>query len=930
MNLLLTSILASASGIASAEPSSDWQDTLDRVVPSVLSIRMDRPRTFDTSGASNSQATGWVVDAEQGLVVTNRHVAGAGPSLYEGVWLNNEEVPLTLVYRDPVHDFALLRFEPESVRFMEVDSLELCAACAEVGLDVRVIGNDAGEKVSILPGTLARLDRNAPRYGSGRYNDFNTFYLQSASSTSGGSSGSPVVNVEGKVVALNAGASRRAASSFFLPLDRIERAVELARKGQPITRGTLQVTLLSRTWDEVRRLGLPADAERVLREQFPERGGLLVFDEVLPGGPAAGVLQPGDILLSANGDAVTGFAEFEAILDDAVGETVSLRVSRGGQTLEATATVGDLFAITPNSLLEFGRGILNPLSYQMARGRAIPVEGVVVTSPGYALGRAGVPVGAVIQQVGDAPTPDLDALEAALSSHPDGSRVPIRYRHVGNFERMQVAVVPIDRRWNPMRRCTEDRSTFQWSCRDAPPPKASEPRDPQTAAPRVSQGGPAQALASSLVTVDFDVPFRTEGIYGVTFRGTGLVVDAEEGLVAVDRDTVPAGLGDVQLTFGGSVQVPARVAWLHPVHNLAFVRYDPAALGNTEVRAATLDPRPLAAGDRVWQVSLDGRGRLLGKRTAVSRLQPVALPLPSPPFFRDRNLDLVELEGSTPSIGGAVTDKRGRVRALWASFVDLSGDKPRSRFSGLPSGEILRALEALRAGTAEPWPSLGVELAAVSLADARHLGLSDEDARRLEGLTVDRRTLVVSRLTKGSPAAKVLQEGDLIVEVSGEPVARFEAVETALFSGDAIPLTVVRGGVRMPVLLEPHVLSGAGTDRVLGFAGMLLHAPHAALAQQRSLDLEGVYIAWYWYGSPAGRFGLRPTRSILAVDGTPTPDLDSFLAAVEGRADRSALRLTTRALDGQIEVRTLKLDLTWWPTFEVTRDKAGEWSRVDH
>ena len=36
------------------------------------------------------------------------------------------------------------------IKHMEVTSLELCSSCAQIGLDVRLIGNDGGEKMSIL------------------------------------------------------------------------------------------------------------------------------------------------------------------------------------------------------------------------------------------------------------------------------------------------------------------------------------------------------------------------------------------------------------------------------------------------------------------------------------------------------------------------------------------------------------------------------------------------------------------------------------------------------------------------------------------------------------------------------------------------------------------------------------------------------------
>jgi S1-C subfamily serine protease len=303
--------------------------------------------------------------------------------------------------------------------------------------------------------------------------------------------------------------------------------------------------------------------------------------------------------------------------------------------------------------------------------------------------------------------------------------------------------------------------------------------------------------------------------------------------------------------------------------------------------------------------------------------------LSDPPRFRETNIELIGLSDSAATLGGVISDKKGRVYALWAAFsVDDDGGVT-STFAGIPARAVVDMLDIVSSGGSREWRSLGVELRPINLADARNRGLGEEAARRIESRKESRRrVLTVVRRTAGTPAAESLREGDLLLSINGRPAESFAVVERAA-QAERVSLTVLRNGEELTLDVGTTPQSGRGTDRFLFWEGTLLQAPHPAVSAQRGVEPVGLYVSWFWYGSPANRSRLRATHRIVEIDGVPIQDIDSFLAVTSNRPNGRAVRLKTLDLDGKASVVTLKPDPHFWPTSEIRRGPDG-WERIDH
>ena len=928
--IFLCILLIGSSGLrADTQAVGDdrWAQILATASQSVVSLQLANLRNFDGTEQGDSSATGFVVDAERGIVMTNRHVVGAGPIRLSATFQNQERVDAVPLYRDPIHDFAFVRYDPAALKYADPKSLPLRPDKVRTGLNIRVIGSDGGEQLSILTGTIARLDRQVPSYGRYGYNDFNTFYIQAASSTSGGSSGSPVIDMDGDVVALNAAANTKTASSFFLPLPRIQYALERLQTGEDIDRGGLQTVFLQESFRDLARLGLDEATEQRAREIDPENNGMLMVQQVIAGGVADNVLEEGDILLSINDQFIVNFIELEALLDSSIGEELSISVMRQGEVLDLSASVADLHEIEPMQFLELGDAILQNMSIQHSRAMDRAQEGVVVMRAGYFFNSANLPQRSVITELDGKTVNNIDDFVDVIKASSRDKKLLARYVVPGREYTTSVTQIDIDNRWFDYRKCTRVDDARFWDCEKVVLP-AKQPRtvDDSIKVPQFKDAL-LNKVAPAMVRVDFNIPYTADNVYAQHFKGVGLVIDKTAGIVAVDRNTVPIGLGDAEITFFGSQVLDARVVFLHPRHNVALLRYDPVELGAADFEVLSLvdSTDDMPASLTMVGYRADGTFR----RHDVddfSRLT-VGFAPPGLPRFQQSPIDLYGVSSVPPSLGGPFVDENGDVHAVYMSFAFEDSREIKQHEWAMPASVILETLRMYQSNS--PYHSLDVRLAYRTMSQARQLGLPQEWLDRYFELTSEnRKVLYIEQVVPNTDAHKQLQPGDILLAIEGELVADLYTAEVMTQKAQ-IELTLLRAGEVINVTLTPSHLGGVGTTRIVSWAGAQFQEPHHEIGYLKGVHFPGVYIADTEQGSPALWDGLYRNRFVTHVDGEAVEDLDGFLSLIGKKAQDTDTRLSVVSISGRKSIVTVSPEYNFWPTYEIKRTADG-WQRVNY
>lgn len=292
---------ASVRGVdSSTEPVAAVADALS---PAVVQL--------DTQTGLGS---GFVYDAEQGLIMTAAHVVD-GAQEVDVRLADGRVVAGQVVGADDGTDIAVVRVEADG---LTAATLALDDP-VEVGQLAVAIGSPFGLDQTVTSGVVSAVGRSVETPGGA------VPMIQTDAPINPGNSGGALADRTGRIIGVNDSIASESGGNvgvgFAVPIATAKAVADRLVQGLPITNGYLGVSA--------------ADASG-------ERSGAQVV-QVEAGSPGAEAgLQEGDVVTSIDGTPIDSSAELvAAIRSREPGTEITLGVSRQGQDAEVTVTLGE-------------------------------------------------------------------------------------------------------------------------------------------------------------------------------------------------------------------------------------------------------------------------------------------------------------------------------------------------------------------------------------------------------------------------------------------------------------------------------------------------------------------------------------------------------------------------------------------------------------
>lgn len=303
-------------GLPTFPPGSPMEEFFDNF--------MQRHGQLGPNIPQSSLGSGFVVDAENGYIITNNHVIRDADEV-RVTFHDDETLVAEVIGHDEKTDIAVLKVTTnkklEAVDFGNSDELR-------VGDWVVAIGNPFGLGGTVTAGIISARQRDI---NAGPYDDF----LQTDASINRGNSGGPMFNLKGEVIGINTAIFSPTGGSvgigFAIPSMLAKPVVDQIIKYGRTRRGWLGVRIQSVTEEIAESLGL-------------EKAHGAMISSVLDGSPSAKAgLKAGDIILSYNGSEVKEMRELPKIVADTeIGTDAEVVFWRDSKEQTTTVTIGEL------------------------------------------------------------------------------------------------------------------------------------------------------------------------------------------------------------------------------------------------------------------------------------------------------------------------------------------------------------------------------------------------------------------------------------------------------------------------------------------------------------------------------------------------------------------------------------------------------------
>ncbi len=275
---------------------------------------------------TQSLGSGVIVNADKGYILTNHHVVSKADQITAALQ-DGRELDAKVVGSDPETDIAVLQVDAEGLKEVSVgDSDEL-----KPGDFVVAMGNPFGLDHTVTSGIVSGKGRSlGGRVSQTRIQDF----IQTDASINPGNSGGPLINLRGELVGINTAILSRSGGNigigFAVPVNMAETVMKQLIEYGEVQRGMLGVRVQDLTNDIAQAMDIDDASGALIAQVAPDSAA------------AEAGLQEGDVVVAVNGERIddaSGLAKNIGLRE--IGETVTLKIVRNGQTMTVEADVGE-------------------------------------------------------------------------------------------------------------------------------------------------------------------------------------------------------------------------------------------------------------------------------------------------------------------------------------------------------------------------------------------------------------------------------------------------------------------------------------------------------------------------------------------------------------------------------------------------------------